>query len=391
MNYHRMTDHIESPKNSQPEHVSIQVQQNGEAHPPMLNDLALNMPPISNSPFTCPVCYEEQPSDQASPALSCSHIFCTTCMSDYLQAKIDDNKIIDIKCPFEGCGCLIPEETMKKILDQNAFEKYKAHKEAKLLARNPNVHYCPNAHCSKPFIANEKEPFTTCSCGTIICHKCWEQQHEGKPCNPTVSQQLKQFMEEHDIRYCIICKTPAERSGGCPIMVCPVCDYHWCWKCGRHYEIGHEFLCSKTWSPIHPDQDHKGFCGKIALYGTKFLGILAHVFMWLVMPFVALLFWPLMTVFKEKVSIKRPLQFLGYLLLNFLLAIVASPCMIVTIIVGIIWQFCKYQLPWIFYCFTCKCCKEKDLYRWKNKQAAEKNGFEYQTKHDFPHALALSN
>jgi len=172
-------------------------------------------------------------------------------------------------------------------------------------------------------------------------------------------------------------------------MVCPVCDYHWCWKCGRHYEVGHEFLCKKAWDPIPPDQDHKGTCGKLTLYSTKALGILTHIFMNLVMPFVTLLFWPLLTVFKDKASIKRPCEFLGYLLLNFLLAIITSPCMLVAIIVTLFYQFFKYQLPWIFYCCTCKCFREKDVYRWKNKQSG--TDFEFQTKHDFPHALALSN
>ena len=73
MNYRRMSDNIESPKNTVPAHVSLHVNQNTDFHPPMLDDMAINMPPIVNGPFTCPVCYEEQPSDQASPPLSCSH------------------------------------------------------------------------------------------------------------------------------------------------------------------------------------------------------------------------------------------------------------------------------------------------------------------------------
>jgi len=54
-----------------------------------------------------------------------------------------------------------------------------------------------------------------------------------------------------------MCKTQIYRVEGCIHIKCPVCDYEWCWKCGREHEANHHLGCTEEWSPLPPKKFQK--------------------------------------------------------------------------------------------------------------------------------------
>ena len=391
MNYNLMDEDPNEIPQTQPNYVALQIQpphtsSSIEMIKPHKRLLVKNLDGQYIS-HECAICFETKEQIEFFESLPCSDVFCLQCLCDYIEAKIGDNKILEIKCPSGGCNQLIDDLTIERILDQETFTKYKQHKEVKLLSRNQNIRYCPNPKCSKPLSNHLGEPSISCSCGTKICTKCWQVSHSNLPCSKDVNADMKALFASYDIRSCTICKTPAQKIEGCPIMVCPICDYHWCWNCGRHHELGHEFVCKKQWDPVHPDVEHKGCRGQTRRILLKSLGILTHVAFFFLMPLFAIFFWPIMTIFKDKMSLKKPGNSILIVLANFAISIVLAPLVAIIVVGAVVYQFFKYQLPWILFCLQCKCLRDSKIYRWKNKNSS--GDYKFQEKHNFPHAIAL--
>jgi len=49
-----------------------------------------------------------------------------------------------------------------------------------------------------------------------------------------------------------MCKTVVQKIEGCLHITCPVCDYEWCWACGREYTPLHLAKCPREWMPEPP-------------------------------------------------------------------------------------------------------------------------------------------
>ena len=66
---------------------------------------------------------------------------------------------------------------------------------------------------------------------------------------------LEAYMQENNIRSCFMCKTRVARVEGCIHRTCPICDYEWCWLCGREYSCSTHLdnECCKHWNPIAPE------------------------------------------------------------------------------------------------------------------------------------------
>ena len=206
----------------------------------------------SEDHFTCPICYNDYEEDNLIKPLDCQHAFCSKCVTAYLIREIDEFHVLKIKCPQDKCEALFQDKHIQETLNKDAYEIYLNKKFLKIRFQDPSLRYCPKPGCTKPFYPDSNHKTTKCTCGTVICHECFNPIHEGKTCSEANEGEYQLFMGDTTIRKCFICKTVIDRYVGCAHVSCPVCDYEWCWNCGREWEPGHGSRCVNGWSPMPP-------------------------------------------------------------------------------------------------------------------------------------------
>ena len=209
-------------------------------------------PETADDRVNCPICYNDFEESQIVKPLGCQHAFCSHCVSAYLIREIDEFHVLKIKCPQDKCESLFEDQHIQRILNQDAYEIYLNKKFLKLRHLDPNLRYCPKPGCAKAFYPDSRSKTTKCPCGTVICHECFNPSHEGKSCSEANVGEYQMFMGDPNIRKCFMCKTVIDRYIGCAHVLCPVCDYEWCWTCGREWEPGHGSRCLNEWNPIPP-------------------------------------------------------------------------------------------------------------------------------------------
>ena len=201
----------------------------------------------------CPICFTDKPEhDFVRISQCCDQSFCKACFQDYIQAHISDFNIMNIKCPEQTCSGVLTTEILQETLDAKTFQKYQALLVKKLSHQSQSANICPQPGCSKIFTPIEGASHTNCQCGAMICNACGGLSHEGKSCVAALDPEFEAYAAENDLKFCIMCKTVVARVEGCTHITCPICDYEWCWVCGREHSNVHEPQCPKEWSPLPP-------------------------------------------------------------------------------------------------------------------------------------------
>jgi len=108
---------------------------------------------------------------------------------------------------------------------------------------------------------------------------------------------------------CIMCKTMVTRVEGCTHITCSICDYEWCWVCGREYSELHETKCLKTWSPLPPNIIMKEL--PASNFGEKVSRVLANTIRFILFLILEQLFWPFL-VFNVYVELRLPARTLEH-------------------------------------------------------------------------------
>ena len=238
--------------------------------------------------------------------------------------------------------------------------------------------FCPKPGCSKSFTTKINQEFTICECETKICNTCHNFWHEGKSCLEALDQDLELFSQDNEVKFCVMCKTLTKGEEGCIHMTCPVCDYDWCWNCGREYKSKHS--CPRYWSPTAPTSNNEFLL--MELYkktwnkGSFMTKIYLTFGLILASPFLMiglLLLWPLFIEndLGNELSFKHPvnsfctiitaLTFGIFTLPLTLLLILCYTCFIVLI-----------QLPINIVCTIIRSIKEKPIFG-NNSQRVTKN------------------
>ena len=201
----------------------------------------------------CPICFCDYDEVKLVRPLSCKHDFCSDCLHAYILRQIDEFRVLKIKCPQDECNVLFNDHQIQDALTRDEYIIYTNKKLLKLRNQDPNLKYCPKPGCTKHFYPDLKRKSTKCGCGTVICHGCFHPKHKGKSCAEANAGEYELYAQGTDIKKCFVCKTIVDRNEGCAHMTCPVCDYEWCWDCGREWDPGHGNNCTSRWSPLPPN------------------------------------------------------------------------------------------------------------------------------------------
>mmetsp|Transcript_32277 Transcript_32277/g.36605 ORF Transcript_32277/g.36605 Transcript_32277/m.36605 type:complete len:613 (+) Transcript_32277:150-1988(+) len=188
---------------------------------------------------TCPICYCEIDHDKLF-RLQCDHRFCTTCVEEYLEDVIRNNKnLLKITCPQSNCQELCSEEVIKLFTDEEMLSRYKRFRQAALIDLNPDARWCPRPGCELYVEGANKKGYVMCECGYELCFKCGEQWHGKKSCQEVADEGYSAWAKGKNVQLCPKCHFRVEKVSGCNHMTCVRCNFNWCWICRGKIRSGH--------------------------------------------------------------------------------------------------------------------------------------------------------
>jgi ariadne-1 len=209
----------------------------------------------------CPSCLDDFEVHEMA-TLSCSHIYCKRCFSDYLKLQIKEG-VSSVPCLGYKCNRLVDEPLIASLVDQDVYSKYVRFGSQSYVEKNPHLKWCPAKGCDSALKKyGQIAGMVMCRCGHVWCFKCQRDGHW-----PTTCEQYKWWTdiyakdeskisfdseeEAQSVRWllkytqdCPRCGSPIEKNGGCNHMSCKKCGHQYCWVCQEKWESSH-YACSQ--------------------------------------------------------------------------------------------------------------------------------------------------
>ncbi|KAE8741931.1 hypothetical protein FOCC_FOCC012491, partial [Frankliniella occidentalis] len=219
--------------------------------------------------LVCPLCLNEQPSQNFPELLTCAHRSCYDCFQKYLRVEISESRV-NIACP--ECTAPMHPSDIRMILNDNVvFEKYEDFMVRRVLACDPDTRWCPAPDCSFAVIASgcASCPKIKCErdgCSSYFCYHCKAEWHPNQTCDDarmlrSPSKSTSTTFNHHrlrdDVKPCPRCQVLIGKmdDGSCNHMQCAVCGAEFCWLCMKevtdlHFlsPSGCTFWGKKPWS-----------------------------------------------------------------------------------------------------------------------------------------------
>ena len=185
--------------------------------------------------------------------LLCGDFFCRNCLRTTILSAMETIINLDkLKCP--SCGENFEENTVKKLLTEEEFQKYRNLMTKIIGLKNKEYTPCPYPDC--PGWADENQfnhnGIIYCQYGHDFCKTCLliidnkELQNSKHKCFKDISVEEQKTMEffkkNKNFRKCPNCRSMVVREGGgCNNMTCTNvwCGYEFCWICNKKYEEMH--------------------------------------------------------------------------------------------------------------------------------------------------------
>lgn len=196
-----------------------------------------NSKPKNEDPsFVCEICVETKSSHESFGIKNCSHVYCTDCVVNYVDSKLQEN-VTSIGCPIPNCNGLLDPEYCRLILKPEMFEKWgRGLCEAVIVGSQK--FYCLFKDCSAMLIDDRVEVVrdSECpNCNRMFCAQCKVPWHAGIECtefkklnkNERENEDimLRNLAQKNQWRRCPMCRFYVERSLGCDAMRCRSVSY----------------------------------------------------------------------------------------------------------------------------------------------------------------------
>ena len=237
---------------------------------------------IESNGNICLICSNEK--NNSFFALNCGHQFCGECWTEYLKEKIKyPLEALQVKCPQDGCTCIIYESIYRKYLKDNkkSLEKLNKAIYKNFLDHNSSIKHCPNEQC-KYLVKSAKHTYTNeieCPCGTYYCFNCLKEAHRPCPCElvdkfmktPKIKpiELSKEKIEDYNKKWieantkeCPHCHRKIQKSYGCNYMLCDKkaggCGKAFCYVCETDWELHTKdhFKCNKYTEQIKQKEEN---------------------------------------------------------------------------------------------------------------------------------------
>ncbi|KAI0762769.1 RWD-domain-containing protein [Fomes fomentarius] len=245
---------------------------------------------FSQNSYECEVCLTSIKGARCM-LLSCSHVFCKSCLEDFWKLCIKEGDIGRVGCPDPGCvkeRREANEEEVRRVVTEAELLRWKWLRTKRALERDPTLVHCPMPLCQTPVPRAQNteegspwERLRTCStCGYSFCAYCKRTWHgpvshcpvsatniiiaeymalaEDSPERKRMEMRygrsmLKRLVEEYEQERafrewveqktgtpCPGCDLRVEKHSGCNHMTCK-CGQHYCYRCGTKLEPGNPY------------------------------------------------------------------------------------------------------------------------------------------------------
>ncbi|KAI0651634.1 RWD-domain-containing protein [Trametes meyenii] len=224
--------------------------------------------------------------------LSCTHVFCRSCLQDFWGLCIREGDVSRVGCPDPACvkdQRDATEEEVRRVVSEEEVLRWKWLRMKRALEKDPTLVHCPMALCQTPIARPENveegspwERLRTCTeCGYSFCSYCKRTWHgpvsqcpisatkgllmeymalpEDSPQRRQMEQRygrmaLKKLIDEYEQERafhewlerstgtpCPGCDLRVEKSAGCNHMTCIKCGMHYCYRCGVRLDGRHPY------------------------------------------------------------------------------------------------------------------------------------------------------
>jgi len=199
--------------------------------------------------MVCKICLLKYPQSEILKVCSESHKFCKNCLEFFLKNRISNFRGLSISCPEDSCTQPFREDVLNVLLDEQSVKLYQQKRREKIIGSNTPMKFCPQAGCSRTYTPSVSKAYTRCKCRTKICNDCGNLWHEDKTCLQAMDVKFDVYSKFNGVKFCLMCKTVVQKIEDHLHITCPVCDYKWCWACGREDNCLHQAVCPKEWKP----------------------------------------------------------------------------------------------------------------------------------------------
>ncbi|KAI0639186.1 RWD-domain-containing protein [Trametes polyzona] len=216
--------------------------------------------------------------------LSCTHVFCRSCLEDFWGLCIREGDVARVGCPDPACvkeQREATEEEVRRVVTEDEVVRWKWLRMKRALEKDPTLVHCPMPLCQTPVPRAENveegspwERLRTCSgCGYSFCSYCKRTWHgpvarcpisamkaimveymalpEDAPARKAMEARfgrllLKKLVDEYEEERafqewlekstgtaCPTCDLRVEKASGCNHMTCIRCSTHYCYRCGE--------------------------------------------------------------------------------------------------------------------------------------------------------------
>ncbi|KAI0803062.1 RWD-domain-containing protein [Irpex lacteus] len=236
---------------------------------------------FSETSYSCEVCLTSIKGARCL-RLSCSHVFCRSCLEDFWKLCIKEGDVTRVGCPDPACvkdAREATEEEVRRVVTEEEVKRWKWLRQKRLFEKDPTMVHCPVPFCQnpvpRPTNVDEDSPWErlrTCGeCGYSFCAYCRRTWHgtvnecamsstetfvmeymklpEGSSGRELMERRYgranlrrlvakyeedqanKKWMDESTMA-CPSCRIKVEKSVGCNHMTCAKCGQHFCYRCG---------------------------------------------------------------------------------------------------------------------------------------------------------------
>ncbi|KAI3932795.1 hypothetical protein MKW92_036240 [Papaver armeniacum] len=188
--------------------------------------------------FTCEICVQIVPVNRQFKSMEmsgCLHPYCTDCVAKYIQEKVIEHNMSEIKCANPDCNVMLDASLCQSSLPNGVFEKWcrvlceavvllESSKGGVALGRS----YCPYRDSSELILNESNCP----NCKQLFCFHCmipWKENHRCRRHETVIDIDsgdvlFMEMVKRKRLVRCPNCFRYVERNGGCLYIHCSLSE-----------------------------------------------------------------------------------------------------------------------------------------------------------------------
>lgn len=144
--------------------------------------------------FKCAVCFEERTERLPLPKLctlngdvlrtaDCNHPVCQRCMAAFVVARVEEQRVFGIRCPFEACKNELHEQDVQKLVELGALDAGVSKRLAELRKQDYSARISALTEEVRPLTVDDFRLMKKLWASTRRCPRCSVLMEKSEGCN----------------------------------------------------------------------------------------------------------------------------------------------------------------------------------------------------------------